>query len=609
MKTIWVPFILTILVSNVLLADNYSVVDSCDLSITATTPAGICAGDQVSIEVAAASSYTWNTTEFLDDPNSTTPIASPLESITYIITLDDTLCQTSDTLEIQVDNFTFPQLGDSVIEVCQGMPVELALPTFDNRTQYRWSPSTYLLDSTSSNAISAPEDTTIYKLIATSANGFCSDSAEVVVNIIPIDVNILQEDTVEVCLGESAMLQATFSDLTLDWRWFPEDSTISDVQTVSVSVVTTVSGYYGAVINDPVTGCSASDSVYVRVDSLPFLDTIIAIPTKEIYCPGDEILLFSRSYVHGNFPDITHEWIPDDGSYKDDETTSLNAQITATSTKTFSRITENNACRAVDTIRIEVVDPTITVTPMDTSICPGEQVKVEAVYEPDPSFDDFEWMPEEGLSCTKCTDPTITPSRSGSWNVEGEYRGCPIGGSTNINWFVPPGVGLNADPGTRVPVGTEVTITAVVGSSNITFMWEEGNNARPETGPSILAVSNTDETITFTVKVTDENGCMNAVSIPIEWFVPPFRVAIPKAFIPEGESENKIFMPLVEGLATLEEILVFNRFGQLVYEGVDGWDGTVNGSEAPSDTYMYLITVLKGNNERERYKGDVILFR
>ena len=609
MKTILVPTILFFFITNSLSANTISTIDSCDISIMATSPAGICLGNTVGLEIAAESSYSWNTTEFIDDPNSNTPLATPTQSITYIVSLDDTLCQSSDTLEIVVDDFTFPEINSTTIEVCQGTPIELASPTLDNRTQYRWSPSTYLLDSTASNAISAPEDTTVYRLVATSENGFCSDSAEVVVNIIPIDVNILTEDTVEVCLGENAMLQATFSDLTLDWRWFPEDSTISDVQTVSVSVNTTVSGYYGAMINDALTGCSAFDSVYVRVDSLPFLDTIIAIPTKEIYCPGDEILLFSRSYVHGNFPDITHEWIPDDGSYKDDETTSLNAQITATSTKTFSRITENNACRAVDTIRIEVVDPTITVTPMDTAICPGEQVKVKAVYEPDPSFNDFEWMPEEGLSCTECDDPTITPSRSGSWNVQGEYMGCPIGGSTNINWFVPPGVGLNADPGTRVPVGTEVTITAVVGSSNITFMWEEGNSARPETGPSIVVVSNTDETVNFTVKVTDENGCMNAVSIPIEWFVPPFRVAIPKAFIPRGESENKIFVPLVEGLATLEEILVFNRFGQLVYEGIDGWDGTINGSDAPSDTYMYLITVLKGNNERERYKGDVILFR
>lgn len=602
MKSTIFTFFLTLLNVGLLSAQ-------CDITIEATSPVGICIGDQVSITVTSSSSYSWNTVEFLNDPNSSTPISSPTNSITYIVTVDDTSCMTSDTLEILVDDFNIPTIENNVIEICQGTPIEIAPTTLDRRTQYRWSPSIYLIDSTASNAVSLPEDTTTYKLIATSENGFCSDSVEVTVNIIPIDVNIVQEDTVEVCLGEGTLLQATLSDLTLDWKWFPEDTTISDVQSVSVSIVTSISGFYGISITDSTTGCVAYDSVYVRVDSIPDMDTIIGIPFKEIYCPDDEILLFSRSYVHGNFPDMTHIWTPNDGSFKDDERMSLNAGITATSTKTFFRTTDNHKCRVVDTIRIEVVDPTVTVTPMDTTVCQGERVDVLAVYEPDPSFDDFEWMPEEGLSCTECDDPRITAVMPGTWNVQGEYMGCPIGGSTTVNLFAPPGVGLSAEPGNRVAVGTEVIITAITNSPDVTFSWEEGNSARPETGSTITAVSNTDETITFTVTVTDVNGCVNAVSISIEWFTPPFRVAIPKAFIPEGESENKIFMPLVEGVATLEEILVFNRFGQLVYKGIEGWDGMYKGSEAPSDTYMYLITVLKGNNERERYKGDVILFR
>ena len=39
------------------------------------------------------------------------------------------------------------------------------------------------------------------------------------------------------------------------------------------------------------------------------------------------------------------------------------------------------------------------------------------------------------------------------------------------------------------------------------------------------------------------------------------------------------------------------------------WNGKLDGEDAPSDVYVYYITVRFANGEEETYKGDVTLMR
>ena len=58
-------------------------------------------------------------------------------------------------------------------------------------------------------------------------------------------------------------------------------------------------------------------------------------------------------------------------------------------------------------------------------------------------------------------------------------------------------------------------------------------------------------------------------------------------------------------------MLIFNRFGQLVYQGnsTDGWDGTQGGQKAPSDTYAYIMKFKLIDGSIDQRKGTVILIR
>ena len=65
------------------------------------------------------------------------------------------------------------------------------------------------------------------------------------------------------------------------------------------------------------------------------------------------------------------------------------------------------------------------------------------------------------------------------------------------------------------------------------------------------------------------------------------------------------------GPAVLDEMLIFNRWGQVVYEGNDpnGWDGRFDGEPAPAEVYVYLAKFRFPNGDQLEYKGDLTLIR
>ena len=70
---------------------------------------------------------------------------------------------------------------------------------------------------------------------------------------------------------------------------------------------------------------------------------------------------------------------------------------------------------------------------------------------------------------------------------------------------------------------------------------------------------------------------------------------------------------IINGNINVDEFLIFNRWGQLVYEAPDGdlegWDGQFKGQPAASDTYVYSAKLRFPNGDTRIAKGDVMLLR
>ena len=102
-----------------------------------------------------------------------------------------------------------------------------------------------------------------------------------------------------------------------------------------------------------------------------------------------------------------------------------------------------------------------------------------------------------------------------------------------------------------------------------------------------------------TVYVKDLNGC-GIISREVA------VLSIPDYFTPNGDGINDYW--IVKGLKIAgnenSSLYIFNRFGKLLKQinvASEGWNGTFNGKEAPSDDYWYLLKLSDGRDVRGHF--------
>ncbi len=92
----------------------------------------------------------------------------------------------------------------------------------------------------------------------------------------------------------------------------------------------------------------------------------------------------------------------------------------------------------------------------------------------------------------------------------------------------------------------------------------------------------------YSVSVTDFNCCTNSDAVYIKFST----LTYPTAFNPSSTRVVNQTFTVAGNIGAIAEyqLLIFNRWGQLIFESDDptnGWDGNYNGSPAPMGTYVY----------------------
>ena len=125
------------------------------------------------------------------------------------------------------------------------------------------------------------------------------------------------------------------------------------------------------------------------------------------------------------------------------------------------------------------------------------------------------------------------------------------------------------------------------------------------------------ETITYLLTVVDKNGCdiSDRITIEVDTDV---NIYIPNVFTPDGDNVNDYFyVHTDEGVREVEELLIFDRWGELVFEARHfppnvpgyGWDGTFRGQDMNPAVFVYVATVQLENGRTVVLKGDITLVR
>ena len=103
-------------------------------------------------------------------------------------------------------------------------------------------------------------------------------------------------------------------------------------------------------------------------------------------------------------------------------------------------------------------------------------------------------------------------------------------------------------------------------------------------------------------------GCLATDSVMVSTNCDVF---IPTAFSPNNDGHNDWFNIMKNSVKSYT-LKVYNRWGELVFQTDDlnnSWDGTYKGVPCPSDSYTYIATGIRYNNESFYLKGTVTLLR
>lgn len=279
-------------------------------------------------------------------------------------------------------------------------------------------------------------------------------------------------------------------------------------------------------------------------------------------------------------------------------------------------IAENTEVRCIDSIEKEVVivEPPLIMAIGDT-ICPGDTAQLN-IANPLTSAT-YLWSPTDLiLDNEMLPNPTTAPGISTVYTVEvTDEDNC-----TSIDSAVVV-VGFPLDTftiDTTLAEGELFTLPGPELDDFYDYFWlpSDGLSCTDCTMPEIMAL----EDITYLLIAEDPAGCFeNVFTFNID--VITDRIEVPNVFTPNNDGVNDRFNVISE-LEIDSEFLrvlkfkVFNRWGQLIYDNdtpLTGWDGRHNGKDAPSDVYVYVISVelphRQGAERFREFSGDLTLLR
>ena len=160
-----------------------------------------------------------------------------------------------------------------------------------------------------------------------------------------------------------------------------------------------------------------------------------------------------------------------------------------------------------------------------------------------------------------------------------------------------------ASPDQEIEYGDLATLYAI---GNGVFTWTP--DLYVETMDGAWLIVQPEESTTYTVQLTDTNGCKvtDAVTVVLDG-----ALYVPNTFTPNGDGINDWFFALGKEITDFR-LSVFNRWGERIFEAValEGfWDGTYNGIESPIDTYVWRVDYSERNGEDHVLFGHVNLVR
>ncbi len=243
------------------------------------------------------------------------------------------------------------------------------------------------------------------------------------------------------------------------------------------------------------------------------------------------------------------------------------------------------------------------------NVCAGESTQINVQPLTDMELI-FEWAPGSVIESGQNTNSPIinlTEDTEITLSVTDPVTNCSIDTSFVIG-VIELQAEVFADPSSRVYLGSDAELSVETNAENPTFEWSTG-----ETTPTITIMP--EESMSFSVTITDENGCMvvETINITVDTDCSASGIFLPNAFTPNADGVNDVLLVRTNSLQNVM-LIIYDRWGREVFETTDldiGWNGSWQntGDELAPDAYGYYLSGVCFTGEEYTEKGNVSLLR
>jgi hypothetical protein len=486
-------------------------------------------GVNIGSNPSAGLTYAWTPSTGLSASNISNPVANPLLTTTYTLTITNTSngCTGSGTVTVSVNN-TAPTVNAGQDQtVCAGQSVTLnatgantytwnngaiqgvaftpsttqtytvqgtntvngctatdqvtvtlnALPTVSAGTNQTvcagtavtltgTGASSYAWNNGVSNGVAfSPANTQTYTVTGTDANG-CSNTAQVTVTVNALPV-VSAGANQSICAGTAVTLSGSGAT---NYTW---NNGVSN----GVAFTPTNTQTY-TVTGTNANGCQGTAQVTVTVNAVP-TPTLVANGTAP-YCPGTNVVLSTPS-----IPGHTYQWYFGQNIINGATASTYTATIAGTY---YVKVTTPGGCFGnSNSITISYLNPTI-IAMGPTNICQGGNVVLQTAV--GAGFQ-YTWM-KNGMSLINGgNSASFTASSPGTYTVKiVTPSGCVMySNPIQVSFIINPTASITANGSLNLCAGNSITLSAANNANAVSYQWRKNGINIPGATSQTLVVS------------------------------------------------------------------------------------------------------------------------
>jgi len=573
-----------------------------DFTFDTTSDFNVCVGESASLIATSLDVVQWFDSSgnlLASGTNFTLANVTMTTNVTAVAT-NDLGCQS--TQQITVGVFQNPDIDFTPLEdvsICENQIFTLSLLTSDN---VEWS---FLNGDVIGNGstIIIENIITDTSLVATVTNQFGCTTAEIFqVDVDPMiipEIDLSPLDAVSTCTGNGIELvldddyEFVFTDI--------DGNLLSDTNVLTLDNLTEPELIVVTVLDNR--NCSLMDTFMIEI----FDDIGLSIEggiDSLTYCQRSAIDINSSFDVNASV-----EWYILGGGIIGNGV--ILSQYMPVGNQTIVAIAMDMfGCMDTDTITLveSIIDGEIS---GDGMICLGESTTITVSPASNLDFE-LSWTPDVAILSETDNSITVQPSQTTTYTVvyinsdgcETEYIF-----EVQVDGFFD-GVNAFATPD-EILFGQSTTLSTDQ-NDNFGYIWspaeslDNATDSDPEATP--------DETITYTVTVTEDNGCTDTATIEVTVIQPncdESDIYVPNMFTPNGDMLNDTWR-IESNFIDRFDLVVYDRWGEEVFTSMDQdveWDGTFRNKELEPDVYGYYLMAICTNGFEYSKQGNVTIVK